>query len=153
FAVTEFGIDGLIRGDQPSGWQNFTTAEGYVEQLLKCGRYVERFSGQVLGYSVFTLGHTTPWSTYDIAGKAATYLADLSEKGTWLQVDTQVFDISPRESDTDTDPGPLLTARHLAQEPPAPDEPAATEVTGEEAAPAEPEEEQAVVGMVDRKSV
>jgi hypothetical protein len=108
FAVTEFGIDGLIRGDQPAGWQTFTTPEGYVEQLLKCGRYLERFSGQILGYSVFTLGHTTPWATYDIAGKAATYLADLSDKGTWLQVDTQVFDIAPHETDAETDPGPEI---------------------------------------------
>ncbi|HXF60035.1 MAG TPA: peptidoglycan DD-metalloendopeptidase family protein, partial [Caldilineaceae bacterium] len=147
FAVTEFGIDGLIRGDQPAGWQTFTTPEGYVEQLLKCGRYLERFSGQVLGYTVFTLGHNAPWGTYDIAGKVATYLADLSEKGTWLEVDTQVFDISPRESDTDTDPGPEVTEWRMAQEqaaePPAPDEPAAAEVAGEEAAPSAPETEQA----------
>lgn len=108
FAVTEFGIDGLIRGDQPAGWQTFTTPEGYVEQLLKYGRYAERYSGQILGYSVFTLGHNVPWATYDIAGKAATYLADLSEKGTWLQVDTQVFDVAPRDTDTETDPGPEI---------------------------------------------
>jgi hypothetical protein len=118
FAVTEFGIDGLIRGDQPAGWQTFTTPEGYVEQLLKCGRYLERYSGQVLGYTVFTLGHNAPWSTYDIAGKAATYLADLSEKGTWLEVDTQVFDIAPRETDTDTDPGPEAIEGGLAAETP-----------------------------------
>lgn len=117
FAVTEFGIDGLIRGDQPAGWQSFTTAEGYVEQLLKCGRYLERYSGQILGYSVFTLGHTSPWATYEIAGKAATYLADLSEKGTWLQVDTQVFDIAPRESDSETDPGPEISQAAAAEQP------------------------------------
>ena len=63
FAVTEYGIDGLIRGDEPAGWQTFTTPEGYVEQLLKCGRYLERFSGQVLGYAIFTLGHYPPWNT------------------------------------------------------------------------------------------
>jgi hypothetical protein len=129
FAVTEFGINGLIRGDQPAGWQTFTTPEGYVEQLLKCGRYLERFSGQVLGYTVFTLGHSVPWATYDIAGKAATYLADLSEKGTWLEVDTQVFDISPRETDTDTAPGPevneVALAAGLDQDIPQPEAPAA----------------------------
>lgn len=127
FAVTEFGIDGLIRGDQPAGWQTFTTPEGYVEQLLKCGRYLERYSGQIVGYSVFTLGHTSPWATYDIAGKVATYLADLSDKGTWLQVDTQVFDIAPRDTDSDTDPGPEIGQGDLLEQPadatPALDEP------------------------------
>jgi len=113
FAVTEYGIDGLIRGDEPAGWQTFTTPEGYVEQLLKCGRYLERFSGQVLGYSIFTLGHYAPWNTYDIAGKAAAYLADLSEKGTWREIDAQVYDIIPRETDTVTDPGPTITEREV----------------------------------------
>ncbi len=113
FAVTEYGIDGLIRGDEPAGWQTFTTPEGYVEQLLKCGRYLERFSGQVLGYSIFTLGHYAPWNTYDISGKAATYLADLSEKGTWREIDAQVYDIIPRETDTVTDPGPTIIEREV----------------------------------------
>ncbi len=114
FVVTEYGIDGLIRGDHPAGWQTFTTPEGYVEQLLKCGRYLERFSGQVLGYSIFTLGHYNPWQTYDIAGKAAAYMADLSEKGTWREIDAQVYDIVPRESDNSNEVGPTITAQWAA---------------------------------------
>jgi hypothetical protein len=110
FAVTEYGIDGLIRGAEPSGWQNFTTPEGYVEQLLKCGRYLERFSGQVLGYTIFTLGHYNPWQSYDIIGKAAAYLADLSEKGTWREIDAQVYDIVPRDTDNSVDVGPTIIA-------------------------------------------
>ncbi|MCC6458199.1 MAG: peptidoglycan DD-metalloendopeptidase family protein [Caldilineaceae bacterium] len=110
FAVTEYGIDGLIRGAEPSGWQNFTTPEGYVEQLLKCGRYLERFSGQVLGYTIFTLGHYNPWQSYDIIGKAAAYLADLSEKGTWREIDAQVYDIVPRDTDNSVEPGPTIIA-------------------------------------------
>jgi len=110
FAVTEYGIDGLIRGNEPSGWQNFTTPEGYVEQLLKCGRYLERFSGQVLGYTIFTLGHYNPWQSYDIIGKAAAYLADLSEKGTWREIDAQVYDIVPRDTDQSVEVGPTIVA-------------------------------------------
>ena len=131
FAVTEYGIDGLIRGNEASGWQNFTTPEGYVEQLLKCGRYLERFSGQVLGYTIFTLGHYNPWQSYDIIGKAAAYLADLSEKGTWREIDAQVYDIVPRDTDNTTDVGPTIIASMIPPEeptdesegnpPPAPD--------------------------------
>jgi hypothetical protein len=116
FAVTEYGIDGLIRGNEPSGWQNFTTPEGYVEQLLKCGRYLERFSGQVLGYTIFTLGHYNPWQSYDIIGKAAAYLADLSEKGTWREIDAQVYDIVPRDSDNSVDAGPTIIASMVTSE-------------------------------------
>lgn len=124
FAVTEYGIDGLIRGQEPSGWQNFTTPEGYVEQLLKCGRYLERFSGQVLGYTIFTLGHYNPWQSYDIIGKAAAYLADLSEKGTWREIDAQVYDIVPRDTDNSVDAGPTIIASMVPEEsepPPAPE--------------------------------
>jgi hypothetical protein len=115
FAVTEYGIDGLIRGTEPSGWQNFTTPEGYVEQLLKCGRYLERFSGQVLGYTIFTLGHYNPWQSYDIIGKAAAYLADLSEKGTWREIDAQVYDIVPRDTDNSLEVGPTIIASMVEQ--------------------------------------
>lgn len=115
FAVTEYGIDGLIRGAEPAGWQNFTTPEGYVEQLLKCGRYLERFSGQVLGYTIFTLGHYNPWQSYDIIGKAAAYLADLSEKGTWREIDAQVYDIVPRDTDNTVEVGPTLVEGMLPE--------------------------------------
>jgi hypothetical protein len=105
FAVTEFGIDGLIRGTQPAGWQTFTTAEGYVDQLLKAARYLERFSGRVLGYCVFTLGHHAPWDTYNIAGVAADLLADRSQRGVWREVDAFSIDFLPGEADFTTDPG------------------------------------------------
>ena len=43
-----------------------------------------------------------------LPGKPPTYLADLSEKGTWREIDAQVYDIIPRETDTETDPGPTI---------------------------------------------
>ena len=86
FAVTEYGIDGLLRGRSPAGWQNFTSADDYVDQLLRNARYVERFSGRVLGYAVYTMGHNAPWGTYDIAGEVAEKLAQRSERGTWFDV-------------------------------------------------------------------
>jgi hypothetical protein len=142
FAVTEYGIDGLIRGTEPSGWQNFTTPEGYVEQLLKCGRYLERFSGQVLGYTIFTLGHYNPWQSYDIIGKAAAYLADLSEKGTWREIDAQVYDIVPRDTDSAVDPGPTIIAGMAGDDesvPPAPEAAANAEPEIDTGAGFEPE--------------
>lgn len=78
FVVTEYGIDGLIwaqSGQGPAGWSTFTKADDYARQLAMIGQYVERFSGRVLGYTVFTLGHTAPWGTYDIAGTVAERLA------------------------------------------------------------------------------
>lgn len=106
FAITEYGIDGLIEGrPQPTGWQAFTGAEGYVDQLLRAGRYLERFSGRVLGYTVFTLGHNPPWGSYDIAGAVTDQLAARSERGVWSQVNTSGSGIVAGESDTSTDPG------------------------------------------------
>ena len=105
FAVTEFGIDGMIRGSEPAGWQQFTDAEGYVQQLLKAASYLERFSGRVLGYAVFTLGHFPPWQTYEIEGEVANLLADQSQRGTWDEVDTDAPGIVPGDTDVTTDPG------------------------------------------------
>ena len=105
FAITEYGIDGLIKGGKPSGWQTFVDAEGYTDQLLKAGRYLERFSGRVLGYAVYTFGHFSPWGTYDIEGRAAQLLAERSERGTWAQVNTHSADIVARETDVTADPG------------------------------------------------
>jgi hypothetical protein len=106
FVITEYGIDGLIDGrPQPTGWQAFTSADGYIDQLLRAARYLERFSGQILGYTVFTLGHNAPWGTYDIAGPAADGLAARSERGTWAQVTTTGSGIVAGESDQTTDPG------------------------------------------------
>jgi hypothetical protein len=109
FAVTEYGIDGLIQGGSAAGWQTFTDAQGYADQLLKSGTYLERFCGRVLGYAVFTMGHTAPWGTYDIDGEVANILADSSEKGTWSDLTTIVDDIQPDETDTTSDPGGATT--------------------------------------------
>ncbi|MEM7126124.1 MAG: peptidoglycan DD-metalloendopeptidase family protein [Chloroflexota bacterium] len=85
FAVTEYGIDGLIRGSSPSGWKHFSNAEVYSSQLLRVGRYLERYSGRVLGYAVFTLGHYHPWGSYDIIGTVSNTLAQRGERGTWSE--------------------------------------------------------------------
>src|SRR5262249_838968 len=106
FAVTEYGVDGLLDGrPQPTGWQAFTGAGGYVDQLLRAGRYLERFSGRVLGYAIFTLGHNAPWDSYDIAGNVANLPDDRSEAGTWSQVTTTGSGIIPGETDNSNDPG------------------------------------------------
>lgn len=101
FAVTEYGIDGLLldgirhvnsefgvgvcmaskdvtvrSAAGPAGWQTFTTAEDYVRQLSNVGQYLTQFSDRVLGYAVFTLGHNAPWASYDIAGEVARRLAN-----------------------------------------------------------------------------
>jgi len=104
FAVTEYGIDGRIQGVN-AGWQQYATAEEYTDQLLKSGAYVERFSGRVLGYAVFTLGSFAPWETYDIAGDVANMLADRSQRGTWDDVDTTVNGFTPEDGDTTIAPG------------------------------------------------
>lgn len=112
FAVTEYGIDGLIDGGVTQGWQGFATAEAYVDQLLRSGAYLERFSGRVLGYAVFTLGHTAPWGSYDIAGPVTQLLAERSARGVWSQVNSDGGGIIAGESDHSLDPG-----GHLAGEP------------------------------------
>ncbi len=71
FAVTEFGIDGLIRNDRPSGWRDFADEQGYLRQLGKAAAYLERYSGRMVGCSLFTLGHYPPWGSYDIEGSLA----------------------------------------------------------------------------------
>jgi hypothetical protein len=118
FAVTEYGIDGLIDGrPQPTGWQGFTEADGYVEQLLRAGRYLERFSGRVLGYAVFTLGHNAPWGSYDIAGSAAEALAARSERGSWSQINTEGHGLVAGEGDQTSEPG----GTPIDNSPPPPD--------------------------------
>lgn len=70
FAVTEYGIDGLIHSTdgKPRGWAEYTSAADYVEQLTKIGQYVEKFSDRVIGYTVFQLGDQDRWRSYDIQG-------------------------------------------------------------------------------------
>ena len=104
FAVTEYGIDGLIQGPSPAGWQRFTSAQAYAAQLLRSGSYTERFSGRILGYAVFTLGHNAPWGSYDIEGEAAWALANQSARGTWADVTVTSGDWG-EAGDTSTAPG------------------------------------------------
>lgn len=82
FACTEFGVDHLINGHSPSpsGWQDSTDAEAYAHDLTLCGQYLEMYNYRVIGYSVFTLGHNPPWSSYDISGPVAEYLTAYYEK-------------------------------------------------------------------------
>ncbi len=105
FAVTEFGLDGLLQGPDPAGWKSLSTAPAYVDGLLRAGRYLERFSGRVLGYAVYSLGVTGPWASYDIDGEVAGMLADRSEQGTWAQVNTESGGLDAAESDRLTGPG------------------------------------------------
>ncbi|MEZ4611045.1 MAG: hypothetical protein R2838_12510 [Caldilineaceae bacterium] len=51
---------GLIQGPSAAGWQRFTDANAYAEQLLTSGRYTERFSGRALGYAVTRWGTMRP---------------------------------------------------------------------------------------------
>ena len=104
FAVTEYGIDGRIQGVN-AGWQEYTDADGYTNQLLKSGAYAERFSGRILGYAVFTLGQFAPWETYDIAGDVANMLADRSQRGVWDDVDTHAGGFAPDDGDHTISPG------------------------------------------------
>lgn len=105
FAVTEFGIDGLLLGGTPRGWSEFGSAQSYVQQLLRAGRHLERWSGRVLGYSVFSLGVTGGWGSYDIRGEVTTMLAEQSERGTWAQVKTGSEGLDPGDGDAPTVPG------------------------------------------------
>ena len=105
FAVTETGIDGMIAGGDPRGWRSFMDAGEYTRQLLKSGSYAERFSGRVLGYGVFTLGHFAPWDTYEIEGEVSQSLAVRSDRGTWSDVNTDVTNISPGDFEPTLDPG------------------------------------------------
>ena len=105
FAITEFGLDGLLQGPDPAGWKSLSTAPAYVDALLRAGRYLERFSGRVLGYAVYSLGVTGPWASYDIDGEVAAMLADRSERGTWAQVNTESGGLEASESDQLAGPG------------------------------------------------
>lgn len=117
FAVSEYGIDGLIQGGTPRGWQSFTDANGYAGQLIRSGRYLERFSGRVLGYSVFTLGHNNPWQTYEISGAVADQLATQSPRGTWQSAQAMATGIGPAEPNRTADLGTQGTGGSGGQSP------------------------------------
>ncbi|MBK8049269.1 MAG: M23 family metallopeptidase [Anaerolineales bacterium] len=95
FIVSEYGIDGTINGGARQGWQQFATPEAYVNSLVFSAKYLERFSGRVLGNTVFALGQTSPWQTFDIAGTVAQGLADKLPRGTWANVQTEGTGIAP----------------------------------------------------------
>lgn len=105
FVVSEFGLDGLLTGPDPRGWQQMTNARDYVDQLKRAGNYCERFSGRVLGYCVFSLGVTGRWGTYDISGEVAEMLATESARGTWSQIDTRDGGLATGDGDSSTLPG------------------------------------------------
>ncbi|MFN8464294.1 MAG: M23 family metallopeptidase [Caldilineaceae bacterium] len=124
FAVTEYGIDGLIQGGQPRGWQGFTDAAGYAGQLITSGRYLERFSGRVLGYSVFTLGHNNPWQTYEISGAVAEQVASGAPRGTWQQAEVLGTGIGPADDGMSTNLGEAAQGGgEIPPLPPTPPEP------------------------------
>jgi hypothetical protein len=139
FAISEYGIDGLINGAEPMGWQDFTTAQDYAGQLARTGRYAERYSGRVVGYSVFTLGANAPWFSYDINGPVADLLA-AQPRGTWQDVATEGTGIQPGGLVIVTalpggDTGPLVGP---STENPAGDEPAGEETGGQQPGSEEP---------------
>lgn len=105
FAVTEYGIDGMINQADPAGWQVLSDTNRYVNQLLENGTYLEYFSGRVLGYAVFTLGHNPPWSSYDIAGQVAEELAARSPRGRWMDMQVSMGNVPVPESDFTIHPG------------------------------------------------
>lgn len=144
FAVTEFGIDGLLTGSTPKGWKGQLSAADYVQQLLRAGAYAERFSARVLGYAVYSLGVTGPWATYDIDGEVAAMLAEESDRGTWKEVnsddggidDLEVDDNEATDGDSQTPTQPTQpTEPSVPTEPSGPGEP--TE-PGEPAGPTQP---------------
>ena len=104
FAITEYGIDGMLQGSGPSGWKNYLDAESYAGQLLNVANYLERFSGRVLGYAVFSLGSFAPWESYDIEGSVANLLAERSPRGTWLEVNQSFGGITVPEGDVSIQP-------------------------------------------------
>lgn len=105
FAVTEFGIDGLLLGPDKKGWQSYLDADAYVDQLLRAAHYLERFSGRVLGYTVYTHGATGGWDNYNIEGAVADALASRLDRGTWQQVNIDSGGLAPDDSAAPIMPG------------------------------------------------
>jgi hypothetical protein len=118
FAVTEFGIDGLLLGPLPQGWRSFLDADEYVNQLERAARYLERFSGRVLGCAVFTYGGAGGWDNYDIQGKVAEALAERLDRGIWSDVNFESGGLAPG-GDSTTAPG----GSGAPAQPPPPAEP------------------------------
>lgn len=85
FAVTEFGHDYLIVSGPPSdgGYkkrENYkNNYRAYSEDLINIGKYLSKYEGRILGYAVFTLGHNSPWESYDIAGSVLNDLANATQ--------------------------------------------------------------------------
>lgn len=92
FACTEFGIDNQINGFRsgPSGWSETVSASEYAQTLIDVGRNLERYKERILGYSVFTLGHSSPWDSYAIDGEVANLLATHYEANPQPQIGSTI---------------------------------------------------------------
>lgn len=111
FVVTEFGHDYLIVSPpaEQGGWKtrdNYkNNPQAYANDLINVGKYLERFSGRILGYAIFTLGHNSPWESYDIQGDVLNILAndnqspvvhlDIEDVLGQIGDDSQVIQINP----------------------------------------------------------
>lgn len=113
FVVSEYGIDGLIHSTDgvPRGWTQFTNAADYAEQLTKIGQYIDRFSGRVLGYTVFQLGDRARWLTYDVAGDVAQRLAGFD----WGSAATTDESRPPTDENKGTEGGNGMTQTQVNQ--------------------------------------
>jgi hypothetical protein len=63
-------------GRGPCGWQCYTDANDYVDQLIAMSDHHERWRGQVVGATIFVAKASSPWETYDISGEVLRLLAD-----------------------------------------------------------------------------
>lgn len=109
FAITEFGHDFLIvSGPASQGGYKARPSYAndhslYAQHLIDIGKYLTKYKGRILGYAVFTLGHNSPWETYDIAGTVLNQLANdasktdtnLAERLTEFVNSKQVIRINP----------------------------------------------------------
>jgi hypothetical protein len=121
--VTEFGYDGLIMvpgyrnlfrnirpgpvppltlpdesaplagAAKPPGYKTAQTPEAYAKDLLNVQEYLERFSGQIKGYTIFQLGDNATWENYNIAGPVLEALAEAQEEKPVPEPDQELYDV------------------------------------------------------------
>ncbi len=121
--VTEFGYDGLIMvpgyrilfrdirpgpvppltlpdesaplagAAKPPGYKTAQTPEAYAKDLLNVQEYLERFSGQIKGYTIFQLGDNATWENYNIAGPVLEALAKAQEEKPVPEPDQELYDV------------------------------------------------------------
>lgn len=120
FAVTEFGHDYMIvSGPASSGGYKArpdykdNVAE-YAEDLINIGEYLSRYKGRVLGYAVFTLGHNSPWESYDIAGTVLDRLANHTSSNI-VDIDAKITQVVNDNQLINVNPGAALTKVALTQ--------------------------------------